>query len=32
MRQRAADLGEKIRAEDGAGRAASLIEKYAAER
>ena len=31
MRQRAAELGEKIRAEDGAGRAASLIEKYAAE-
>jgi sterol 3beta-glucosyltransferase len=32
MRQRAADLGEKIRAEDGSGQAASLIEKYAAER
>jgi sterol 3beta-glucosyltransferase len=32
MRQRAVDLGEKIRAEDGAGQAASLIEKYAAER
>jgi sterol 3beta-glucosyltransferase len=32
MRQCAAELGEKIRAEDGAGRAASLIEKYAAER
>jgi sterol 3beta-glucosyltransferase len=32
MQKRAADLGEKIRAEDGAGRAASLIEKYAAER
>jgi sterol 3beta-glucosyltransferase len=32
MRKRAADLGEKIRAEDGAGQAASLIEKYAAAR
>jgi sterol 3beta-glucosyltransferase len=32
MQKRAADLREKIRAEDGAGRAASLIEKYAAER
>lgn len=31
MQQRAAILGEKIRAEDGTGQAASLIEKYAAE-
>jgi sterol 3beta-glucosyltransferase len=32
MRKRAADLGKKIRAEDGVGQASSLIEKYAAER
>jgi sterol 3beta-glucosyltransferase len=32
MQKRAAGLGEKIRAEDGAGQAASSIEKYAAER
>ena len=32
MQKRAADLGEKIRAEDGARLAASLIDKYAAER
>ncbi len=31
MQQRAAALGEKIRAEDGTGQAVSLIEKYAAE-
>jgi sterol 3beta-glucosyltransferase len=32
MQQRAAALGEKIRAEDGTGQAVSLIEKYAAEK
>ena len=31
MQQRAAALGEKIRAEDGTEQAVSLIEKYAAE-
>ena len=28
MRERAADLGAKIRAEDGIGTATALIEKY----
>jgi sterol 3beta-glucosyltransferase len=32
MRQRAADLGEKIRAEDGVGQAVALIEAYARQK
>jgi UDP:flavonoid glycosyltransferase YjiC (YdhE family) len=31
IRQRAADLGSRLRAEDGVGTAVTLIEKYLAE-